>query len=306
MSRRVLTLGDVAENLADEPFGRLLKSEECLNYMKTSDNRSNTSLGRYRLGTDDQLVFLHVPKTAGTTLTNIVMRHIPDRICPARHWDTPPDWRDMPGRKNLSDLEQELAQYQYFTGHFRYDICRLLPRVPLFITILRNPVERVMSLYKYIRRQEHHPLYSRVKEMSLQEFAAWDIPGLPGENKNRYVFDLGTRFDICRPRDIKFATPVTTDRLAVAQERLESFAFIGLTERFNDSVLLLSYLFHWEPILCFANSNVAATPTSQDDLPSEVLETIIENNREDIILYERAREIFDQQWHQMIEAVFMS
>lgn len=273
--------------------------------METTSRQDETPLRRYRLEEDDQLVLIHVPKTAGTTLTRLVMRHFSEeRVCPARHWDTMPEWRGMPGRKNLSEMDEDLAQYQYFTGHFRYDIGRLLPKKPIYITILRDPVERVMSLYKYICRQESHPLYDQVIEMSLQEFAAWDVPHKRGENKNRYVFDLGTRFDIKRPCDIKSVVPVCTDLETIAKKRLGGFAFVGLAERFNHSVLLLSYILHWEPILHFENYNVAPTPTSRDDLSREALETITENNQEDVRLYEYGKAIFERQWQQMVQAVF--
>jgi hypothetical protein len=99
-----------------------------------------------------RLVFLRLPKTGGTTLHHHFKAFFrPEEICPSAGPDLhliPPD---------------RLAGYRYYAGHFVYDQLRLIPG-PLFtVTVLRQPVERLISTYHFLRRHTpgrlaRHPL----------------------------------------------------------------------------------------------------------------------------------------------------
>ncbi|BDG70334.1 sulfotransferase family 2 domain-containing protein [Roseomonas fluvialis] len=88
-----------------------------------------------------KLVFLHLPKTGGTTLHHHFSAHFaPEEICPERF-------------SNLHDLPREqLDRYRYFCGHFNFDQVRLIPGPLFLVTVLRDPVERLMSSYLYWKR----------------------------------------------------------------------------------------------------------------------------------------------------------
>ncbi|GGJ08167.1 sulfotransferase family protein [Neoroseomonas lacus] len=95
-----------------------------------------------------RLVFLHVAKTGGTTLDHhFAKAFAPDEICP-RNIDLhqlPPD---------------DLARYRYFSGHFVYDQLRLIPGPIFTVTVLRNPAERVISNYYFLKRHTPQHLAS--------------------------------------------------------------------------------------------------------------------------------------------------
>jgi hypothetical protein len=88
-----------------------------------------------------KLVFLHLPKTGGTTLHHHFSAHFaPEEICPERF-------------SNLHAWKREdLDRYRYFSGHFNFDQVRLIPGPLFIVTVLRDPVERLMSSYLYWRR----------------------------------------------------------------------------------------------------------------------------------------------------------
>jgi hypothetical protein len=87
-----------------------------------------------------RLAFVHVPKTAGTAVTNALNRAYAGGIFPAmttidyRHYDN-----------------DSFMEYRFFKGHaYRCDYERL-PAGTILLTILRDPVARTMSLYQYYR-----------------------------------------------------------------------------------------------------------------------------------------------------------
>ncbi len=91
-----------------------------------------------------RLVFLHVPRTGGTTLHHHLSANFaPDEICPER----------------FSRLEryttEQLGKWRFFSGHFNADEIRRIPGPLFVVTILRNPTERLLSNYYFWKR--HRP-----------------------------------------------------------------------------------------------------------------------------------------------------
>jgi hypothetical protein len=88
-----------------------------------------------------KLVFLHLPKTGGTTLHHHFSAHFaPEEICPERF-------------SKLHEYPREqLDRYRYFAGHFNFDQLRLIPGPLFIVTVLRDPMKRLMSSYLFWKR----------------------------------------------------------------------------------------------------------------------------------------------------------
>ena len=92
------------------------------------------------------LYFLHIPKTAGTTLISIIDDHFNlDSILHEQVWN-----------EILPKIPETFSQFRLIRGHFGYGLHRVLTKKPLFLTMLREPVDRVLSFYEHIRRD---PIY---------------------------------------------------------------------------------------------------------------------------------------------------
>lgn len=110
--------------------------------------------------------FIHIPKTAGTTLRKI----LESRIEP--HLVLPDDYSIQrfqglyPPVKFLKRYDsREIQRYVFFRGHYHYDYISLMPRPCKSITILREPLGRAISHIQMMIRD--NPLY---KGMTLDEF----------------------------------------------------------------------------------------------------------------------------------------
>src|SRR5262245_54192798 len=92
----------------------------------------------HRLQPSDKLYFLHVYKTAGTTLSHLLERRFrPEEVCPAHQLD------------ELAKMPTAAARrYRLYWGHLGFKLADLVPGEMIYVTMLRNPVEHVVSMYE--------------------------------------------------------------------------------------------------------------------------------------------------------------
>jgi len=93
-----------------------------------------------------------------------------------------------------------------------------------------------------------------------------------------------------------------SELLEIAKRRLESeFAFFGLTERYQESIFLLSHTFGWRPVRDLTFRNAIPSTQKKDSIPKDILDDITKINNLDITLYEYSKSLFDQRFNQMVE-----
>ncbi|MBW4660728.1 MAG: sulfotransferase family protein [Drouetiella hepatica Uher 2000/2452] len=239
---------------------------------------------QYQLQPQDVLNFSHIPKTAGMTFRTIVEDQFRDEeTCPAT---LNAQIKPIPS--------EEFAKYRLFRGHLAYtNLPELLPpgKRMINVTVLREPIARVISHYEYIRRMPGDPFYEAVKDMTLEEFAHKLPAGSLKKNLQTYYLAKLIKFDLSQtPPDEIFE---------LAKQSLDQCAFVGLVERFQDSLYLLSYIFGWNPIINTRRENAAKSKSPLDEIPATTLEVLKENSAYDIELYQYAKDIFEQRFDQM-------
>lgn len=90
-----------------------------------------------------RVVFLHIPKTAGQSVHAALQASFDEsRICPARV-------NEQLKRLSIAALQR----YQVFSGHFDWNALDCLKGPTYRFTILRDPLERILSFYFFLRRQ---------------------------------------------------------------------------------------------------------------------------------------------------------
>jgi Sulfotransferase family len=248
---------------------------------------------QYTLKENDVFYYIHIPKTAGMTFRTVVEDHFcNDEICPATV-------EEMMPQVNLQDL----PNYRLLRGHLvNVDFRTLLPQKQfVHATMLRQPVAQLVSHYDYIRRMPTDPDYAKVKEMPLEEFVQDFAIANLRRNTQTYHVAKAARFNI--------EHLPAQDIFEIALESLDHFAFVGLLERFQDSLFLLSYIFGWRPIMNTRKEN-ANDPKSDrsfheeryaDRLSSATLHLIQESTQLDQQLYDYASQIFSDRFTKMVE-----
>ena len=221
--------------------------------------------------TTAQWVFSHVPKTAGTTLESILAKNVPLK-------DTlrinAPVLNGCPCSYGANGRHPLLCM-----GHHPMHslIYQLLPEAPVFhFSLIRHPLARVVSWFNYLKSHAGHALHARVKDMDLDEFL--DQPDL-----------VETRNGQCR----RFAgwlhqpdTPADAILLQQAKEVIEGgFSFVGTTERFDESVLILHKLLGLTDIY-YRRLNQSEKTLPVDELSPTQRDRILTMNRADADLHD--------------------
>jgi hypothetical protein len=229
----------------------------------------------------ETLIFLHIYKAAGTTLRKII----------ERNYDTSTVYTvDIAERKSFSRFRElagrERKRFVVIQGHVRFGLHELVPRPTTYFTMLREPVDRVLSDYYFVLREPIHHLYERVasERMSLRDYICSKM-SLSVDNCQVRV--------LCGEPDVAYGD-CSRAMLKEAKHNLETFfSVVGLAERFDESVILLKRAFGWKTPL-YVRHNVTKDRPRQERIPEDVLGLIKEHNTLDIELYRFAADLFEK------------
>ncbi|MEO9459483.1 MAG: sulfotransferase family 2 domain-containing protein [Sulfitobacter sp.] len=222
---------------------------------------------------DEALVFLHLPKTGGRSLVEVINANIPRaKIFPYVEWN------------KIVDNISKQKDYYHFRGHLFYEIGNIINRPVKYITMMRNPIDRIVSQYRFICRTPDHKRYNKVKDMSFREFIS--------EKGNHRCY---IRFLTYVPRQtgsLPYSDemiPQKNRRSAVelAKERLDGFEFVGITEKFSESLDVFSGRFGW-PKPGILPRNNASPDYDRIELTSSDIRLIQEYSADDIEIYDYA------------------
>ncbi|HEY9770735.1 MAG TPA: sulfotransferase family 2 domain-containing protein [Coleofasciculaceae cyanobacterium] len=227
------------------------------------------------------IVFLHIPKTAGTTLHLIIERQYNSGKIVTIH--TPVENAAQISRiQKLTPTQQQ--QVRVIKGHTFWGWHQLLPESCAYFTLLRNPVERFISNYYFLLKKEGHPLGQKLLEekVTIEDFVNWT-----GEDNYQTRFlakNIGEG-----NLDIK-GSECTRETLERAKRNLrENFAVVGIVEEFDKTLLLLKKTFGWKNIFYKVKNKNKQRP-SNNLIPQKTLKLIKEKNKLDLELYNYATE----------------
>jgi hypothetical protein len=204
------------------------------------------------------LVSVHVPKCAGTSFKAVLQRiYGRDLLLNYGTFFTREDIRPgmiPPGTRCVH-------------GHFVADaLSDLFPGAPL-ITWVRHPVERLVSNYHFfLNNPDKGDFCSRTlneKRLSLREFA--DLEAMRNEASRHF-----------------------------AGKRVDDFQFVGISERFAESLCLFGAAFKLEVLTPVPFENVnPSRKTARYRLAPGDYRYILERNLEDLAFYDEAQARLD-------------
>jgi Galactose-3-O-sulfotransferase len=227
-------------------------------------------------GTREAVIFLHLPKTAGTTLNRLIEWEY--RL--SEMYSVDPvlfEWSAAHLRKLPL---ARLSKTRMFKGHMLFGLHETLPQPSTYITVLRDPVERVLSAFYFMRSYRLHPLYWKLRREK------WTID----EFVQRSTRD-NVQCKIIAGAD--YHAPCTEAILEKASHHLSQyFSVVGLSERFEESLALMKLRFGWQ-LKSYSSFNVTRTRPKKGDLSSTTLNLIMKKNRFDVALYQHAVTLFE-------------
>lgn len=175
------------------------------------------------------VVFLHIPKTGGTSLHQILVPHFArEEICPER-FNRLESWK-----------ADELARFRFFSGHFDKRGVGSIPQQKKVVTLLREPRKRILSLYYFWRSHKekvieranlHGPRMA--KSMRLLEFLRHRADGIPLNTDNVLARTLLGRLAVGPNGAYIVPKSEVLERVVEYLEKMEAF---GVVDAFEESV----------------------------------------------------------------------
>jgi hypothetical protein len=232
----------------------------------------------------DAVIFVHIPKSAGTTLGRLIEWEYP----PMKIFSVDPSFFRWSYHKLTKWPTKRLADMCVFKGHMPFGLHKRLPQPATYITVLRDPIDRGISEYYYALSRVVHPQHKMMKQLSLEAYirmtplANVQTKLLAGQNQ-AYDFLSGE---------------CTAEMLEIAKENLAThFSLVGLSERFDESLALAKIMFGWK-IRHYAHFNVTKGRPRKATVPREIRDVIADRYKYDVMLYEHAVTLFNRQMAQ--------
>lgn len=164
------------------------------------------------------LVFTHIPRTGGTTIRSILSRYLENRTF----------IDSFSGFSFMTD--SELNGNEFIATHCGYGIFNRINKEHKRLVVLRDPVERIVSHYYYLRDIDENISYSSyyAKNLPLIEFIKQQNPAVQTGINNTQTWHLIK--DKNQSFRNQYKGMAANDLVDIALEHLQKYNFIGFTD----------------------------------------------------------------------------
>jgi len=238
------------------------------------------------MAAQESLIFIHVPKAAGTTVNRLIEREYPL----FEIFSVDPVFSNWSRRHLWSLPPERLKRFRIFKGHMPFGLHRILPQPATYFAVFRDPISRVISAFYFMRNYALHPQYWKFRRLNwqLEDF----VRNSPRDNVQTKMV-AGARYE----------EPCTPEIFAQAKHNLRNhFSVVGLSERFEDSLALMKIRYGWK-LDSYNSFNITRSRPRKRELPQAILDLIADKNSFDIALYQLASELFQKSVEQNAAAV---
>lgn len=225
---------------------------------------------RKELFAEKPLLFIHTPRTGGTTFRELISTALGEENVYRSHADV-----SQEGEDSYSDFEKIITDPNFakskkaFFGHFPAAVLDEVEIDVISAIFLRNPIKRAISLLQ----KESRDRGKSVAELFESESFVM-----------RHLDNVQTRILSMNLERSDSSEPITIDavRFENALKRLESFSFVGITDEFTQSIIR----FNGEFGTALEPHSKSVNPSPKLDIDDALLEKLHVLNRYDLALFE--------------------
>jgi len=212
---------------------------------------------------------MHIPKTGGTSLGAIFAANC-----------EPKKFHQTWFHPTAAQIAKEnMTKKDVIFGHFRYGLHEAFNvSTYSYITVFRDPIDRVVSHYHYHRTIKKDPRTEMARTLNLSNWLTTSLDAI----------NVHTQF-IAGVKRVP-----TQEDFELAKRNLRSMGMVGLTERFDETVVLFKYYLNFTK-LTYTKRKVNYQRPDVEKLDETMLEQIRAVNLMDLELYEIAKEMFEDQ-----------
>jgi hypothetical protein len=214
------------------------------------------------------LIFLHIPKTAGTSLRNVFEEEYGAKHCLQVYTHTP---------KFFDAIRPRAKRAKVIYGHVSYGIHEILEVQGEYVTFLRDPIERVISFYRHQARDPQSFFYQQIQEgLTLRAMLESEVCHQLNNHMTRIISG--------------YPHIAMVDDDAVLEQALvhidQYFRFVGIIEQMPESVERMGRSLQWRRVHKVPRLNTASNHTKIDE---KTIACVRRYNRLDMALYERVQ-----------------
>lgn len=229
------------------------------------------------------LIFEHLPKTAGITLRSILER---EYKC-AYKVDDYSIADSIAAFENLNPQQQNSFDLIY--GHASSVLAKYVKN-PILLTYLRNPVDRFISQYCYIKINPAHRTHKSLQKVTdIEEYIDFSLKHQEDNIQTRFLSNAVLRFvGELQPSGSGIDMQLLLNQ---AKNRLRSFRYVFFTHQFDLSLLILKKDLNWTISPYYVKWNLTPRRYIIKDLSPSLIDRIKNLERYDLELFEFAQTI---------------
>jgi len=206
---------------------------------------------------------------------------------------------------NLPNIEKN--KINCLSGHIPFGIHKYIPRSSTYISLIRNPVDRIISEWNSVCTKKNHPFNKHVLSkynLNFEDYISLDF--------------INDRLDV--PDDIFMGAAVPNhqtrfyngilykdalpklycdlpDTLTSAKINIEKyFPIIGVAEKYDQFLVLLKKMYGWNyKDICYPDVRLNTTKEHNSNISNKYISLIEKYNSDDMGLYEFICKRFDNQ-----------
>jgi len=248
------------------------------------------------------LIFFHVGKTGGTTFGEILYRNFLDS---ERFQANIGETRSALGIRSLDSIREKVESLseasrhsiRFVSGHVPIGVHKLFPQRGQYITILREPVDRVVSSFHYVRKIPTLPIHNAIKDMTLEQYMESGLGLDPFDYQVRVVSGCRSLEGFWEGERKLVANAVDACHLEKAKKNIEEhFVAAATLEQFTEILILVKRMYGWSfNALLHRRQNVTSNRPRLEDLSPSTRARIAAANQYDRLLYDWTYERFQRQ-----------
>lgn len=224
---------------------------------------------------EETLIFIHIPKTAGSTLREIIRgQYKEESLFQRGAYHIDPEFSELFTQeiKEKAEYRAILIQHAPFGAH------RHLPQKFSYIAMLREPWSRHVSDYFHAIADPLHSFYERGQQgATLDDFTIYRI-------EEQKLTNSMTRL-ISGIQPFSPFQKLPPSALDTANDNMANhFAVTGITELFDESLLLMKHRYGWKRVF-YRRRNVRMRKQIKIKIDPEIKQLFVNENELDYKLY---------------------
>jgi len=228
-------------------------------------------------------IFFHSTRSGGVTLKDILARQYDNifDIFQFKNYDE--------RKKDLGIMTQrDQREIELIQGHQYFGIHEELLQDCVYFTLLRHPIDRVISAYQSFRKTKDSPNYGWANFQCLGDILCDGDEGSFWEFNNYYTRILAN----IRPEEVKYGE-IENKHYQQAQDNLREHFLFAPSEKFDEMLVYLHHKLEWRKPPYYSRAN-SVKEKDRIEVDEETKKMIRRLNRYDLELWYYAKSEFEE------------